>query len=78
MNEVNDKGYKHGYWEKYCPDGNLWYKGVYINGLKDGYWGKYFSNGNPWYKGHYINGKEDGYWEWYNIDSKLVLKAFHL
>jgi hypothetical protein len=43
-----------------------------------GYWEKYFSNGNPWYKGHYINGKEDGYWEWYNIDSKLVLKEFHL
>ena len=32
MNEYNDKGEKHGPWESNHINGNLWYKGNYING----------------------------------------------
>ena len=39
----NDKGQRHGLWERYHLNDNLWYKCVYINGKRNGfseyYWG---------------------------------------
>jgi antitoxin component YwqK of YwqJK toxin-antitoxin module len=37
---------RHGYWERYHPNGNLWWKGNYINGEPDGYWEWYDPNSN--------------------------------
>ena len=45
MNTYNDKGEKHGPWEKYHDNGNLWYKKNYINGKKHGPCEVYHSNG---------------------------------
>ena len=42
----NEKGEKHGYWETYYFNGNLWYKGHYKNGIREGYWKWYYSNGD--------------------------------
>ena len=28
----------HGYWELYLPNGQLWYKGNFVNGNKVSYW----------------------------------------
>ena len=30
--------FRHGIWIRYTPNGNLWYKGHYINDIKYGYW----------------------------------------
>jgi len=34
---TNNKGERHGYWEWYWADGNLWYKRFYHNGKRVGY-----------------------------------------
>jgi antitoxin component YwqK of YwqJK toxin-antitoxin module len=50
----NDKGERHGYWEKYYLNGNLWYKGNYVNGNRHGYWEWYHDNGQLDSKIYYI------------------------
>jgi antitoxin component YwqK of YwqJK toxin-antitoxin module len=74
MNKLNDKNQRHGYWETYWSNGQLWYKGNYINGYKDGYWESYYSNGQLKSKGNYINGNEIGYW----INNINYKTEFHL
>ena len=62
----NESDKQHGYWESYWNNGNLWYKGNYVDGKQHGYWEIYYDNGNLSYKGNYVDGKEHGYWEeWY-------------
>jgi antitoxin component YwqK of YwqJK toxin-antitoxin module len=50
----NDKGERHGYWEYYYLNGNLWYKGNYVNGNRHGYWEWYHDNGQLDSKIYYI------------------------
>ncbi len=50
----NEKGERHGYWEKYYLNGNLWYKGNYVNGNRHGYWEWYHDNGKLKDKIYYI------------------------
>ena len=52
MNQRNDNGERHGYWEDYHSNGQLGCKGHYDNGDHIGYWECYYSNGQLWYKGH--------------------------
>ncbi len=79
MNEYNDKGLKEGYWERYYSNGNLNYRGNYINDTKNGYWEvHYYVNGNLCRSGNYINDNKNGYWEMYEIDGNLIEKEFHL
>jgi antitoxin component YwqK of YwqJK toxin-antitoxin module len=59
---TNNQDQPHGYWESYWSNGQLRYKGNYINGKEDGYWEVYHSNGQLRYKGNYINGIKDGLW----------------
>jgi len=33
----NDKNEHHGYWERYYINGEVWYKGFYVNGKVNGY-----------------------------------------
>jgi len=44
----NNKNQRHGYWERYWDDGDLWYKGFYNNGKRVGYseWHNYNNNYN--------------------------------
>ena len=37
-NQLNNKGEKHGYWEFYYHNFNIWTKGYYINGRRNGCW----------------------------------------
>ena len=61
INLFNAKGEKHGYWESYYDNGNLWYKGNYVDGKEHGYWESYYYNGNLYYKGFYDMGEEVDY-----------------
>ena len=74
INLYNEKGEKHGYWEYYFDNGQLDYKGSYLNGEMHGYWESYWSNGQLLYKGSCLNGKRHGYWESYWRNGKLDFK----
>jgi len=50
----NDKGQAHGYWERYYSNGNICYKGNYLNGDKIGYWEYYILNGELMAKEYFI------------------------
>jgi antitoxin component YwqK of YwqJK toxin-antitoxin module len=75
INLYNEKGEKHGYWERYYGNGRLWYKGNYVDGREHGYWEVYFDNGRLDYKGNYLNGKKHGYWEDYYDNGQLAYKG---
>jgi antitoxin component YwqK of YwqJK toxin-antitoxin module len=80
MNQLNEKGQRHGYCKIYHNNGNIWYKGFFKNDLRHGYWERYWSNGNLLSKGNYNNGEPDGYWEWYcyNNNGSIIEKEFYL
>ena len=73
----NENCNPHGYWESYYENGNLWYKGNYVDGNRHGSWESYYSNGNLAFKGNYVDGKEHGYWEGYYSNGKLWHKGFY-
>ncbi len=76
MNEYNNNGLKEGYWEHYWSNGNLMYKGNYINNIRNGYCEIYEPNGKLSRKGYFVNNKLHGYWEEYN--GELSDKEFYL
>jgi antitoxin component YwqK of YwqJK toxin-antitoxin module len=77
INLYNAKGERHGYWEEYRSNGNLWYKGNFVDGKQHGYWGIYYDNGNLSYKGTYVDGNPHGYWEYYYSNGNLSSKGFY-
>ena len=79
MNQYNDKGQRHGPWERYWSNGNPWYKTNYINGNEHGLCEDYYcSNGNLSYKANYVNGKEHGLSERYSSNGKLYFKQYYI
>ena len=50
MNQFNENNQKDGYWEYYYPNGELAYKGNFINGQRNGYWEGYYFNGQIYKK----------------------------
>ena len=62
MNKRNEKNQRHGPWEKYWVNGQLYWKGTYLNGIHHGLWESYRDNGKLLYKGSFINGIQIGYW----------------
>ena len=78
INQINEENNRHGYWEHYGVDGNLFFKGHYDNGVMIGYWECYHGNGNLLYKGNYDNnGNRIGYWEWYYDNGELEEQIFY-
>ena len=45
INRYNRNGEKHGLWEHYFENGNLYSIGLYKNGMRSGNWEFYYSNG---------------------------------
>ena len=78
MNKYNDKGEKHGPWEKYHDNVNLMYKENWVNGKAHGIYERYYSNGNLWFKACYSNGKNDGVLVLYNFVVELNLKRYFI
>ena len=54
ISTYNEQSEKHGYWEWYYKNGQLWDKGNYINGKRHGYWEFYYRNGQLKSKTYYI------------------------
>ncbi len=75
INLYNDKGEKHGYWEIYFSNGQLFYKGNFVDGYEHGYWERYYYDGQLEYTGNYVNGNKHGYWEVYWENGQLSYKG---
>ncbi len=54
ITSYNEKGEAHGYWERYWDNGQLWFKGNYVNGKQHGYFERYWDNGQLDSKIYYI------------------------
>ena len=50
----NENNQPHGYWERYYSNGQLMYKGNYVDGKPHGYWEEYYNNGKLNYKTYFI------------------------
>ena len=65
IKQYNEAGDADGYWEIYYSNGQLDFKGTYINGLRHGLWETYLFNGELYFKGRYEIGKPVGYWVYF-------------
>jgi antitoxin component YwqK of YwqJK toxin-antitoxin module len=74
----NEKGEPHGYWEEYFPNGQLMFKGNFVDGKQHGYLERYYTNGQLCYKGNYVNGERHGYWAWYHNSGQLELIIYFI
>ena len=74
MNELNDKGQRHGYWITEYNKLN------YYNGTIHGKYEFYHDKGKTILcrMGLYDMGRRVGYWVLYNNSNQLTLKVFHL
>jgi antitoxin component YwqK of YwqJK toxin-antitoxin module len=50
----NENNQPHGYFEYYYDNGELYYKGNYVNGIRHGYWEGYNYNGELENKTYHI------------------------
>jgi len=62
INQYDKKGFRHGPWEDYYPNGQLASKGEYKNGKKHGVWEEYYYSGGFYYVGEFKKGKSIGIW----------------
>jgi len=58
INLYNEKGKKHGVWELYYGNGQLSFRGNYVNGKRHGVWESFWSNGELCYRKEYNMGEE--------------------
>jgi len=73
----NANGERHGDWIVYWDNGELFYKGSFINNKRHGDWIDYYHNGQLDYKGSYINGKRVGMWKEWNFDTNEYDNIFY-
>jgi antitoxin component YwqK of YwqJK toxin-antitoxin module len=74
----NKQGQQHGCWETYFDNGQLCYKGLFINNDKFGYHESYFIDGKLHWRGHYNNNELCGYHEHYwNNESIKIDKVYY-
>jgi antitoxin component YwqK of YwqJK toxin-antitoxin module len=78
MNQFNERGEKHGPWEQYHDNGNLWYKGEYVNDEYHGPWQFYYSHGSLNGLIQFSYGNQVGYYIHYRISGELNDKEFYL
>ena len=58
INLYNEKGERHGVWEDYYDNGQLRYRGNYVNGIEHGICESYYSSGQLCYRKEYNMGEE--------------------
>lgn len=62
INQRDENGIRHGPWEDYYNNGQLWLNGEYNHGKNQGLWELYYTDGETMGKGGYKNHKERGLW----------------
>jgi antitoxin component YwqK of YwqJK toxin-antitoxin module len=78
MNQFNDINERDGMWEKYDINGQIRYRGSYVNGKRTGFWEHYWLGGDLIWNGCYVEDIPHGYWEIRDFKSRLFEKEFHL
>ena len=78
MNNYNENNQRHGPWEDYWSNGQIFWKGDYLNGNKNGLFETYFDNGQLYWKGKYKNGEWHGLYESYYEDGQLESLEFYI
>ena len=74
MNEYNDKGQRHGYWEYDTIKIN--YSNGHRHGTIESYWNE--EKTMLFFKGNYNMNKETGYWKEWCSNGELRIKEFYL
>jgi len=69
------KGKIEGPWVIYHDNGQLWYKGLFMDGNEEGPWFEYHDNGQLGEKGNYKDGKKHGPWVGYYDNGQLKRKG---
>ena len=64
--------------EKYNKDGELLYKGEYLNGDKYGMWEEYNDSGILIFKGKYVFGKKNGKAEEYDVKINQTIQVEYI
>ena len=77
LNQKDAQGLKQGLWVHHWLNGNLDWKGSYLDGEPTGAWESYWLTGNLWLKGSYLKGKEIGTWERYDEDGTLIKVIYY-
>lgn len=67
------EGMRTGTWKHYYPDGQLAFKGSYVDGIPDSKHIWYHKNGKRKKQGSYIVGMREGTWNYYNYEGQLIL-----
>ena len=71
-------GEKNGMGKEYYKNGNLKYKGEYLNGKRNGKGKECYEDGVLQYEGEYLNGKRNGKGKEYNKDRELIYEGEYL
>lgn len=58
----NNNGQADGYWKQYYSNGQLAFKGNFVDGKRHGYWEAYYEDGTLAFKGYFKNAKQIGLW----------------
>ena len=72
-----DTAYKNGVLECYYRNGQICFKGTYVNGNYHGLWEWYHSDGKICYSGNYNNDRKCGIWKYYNEDGTIEKQVFY-
>jgi antitoxin component YwqK of YwqJK toxin-antitoxin module len=80
INHYDPDGRKRGIWCDFFTNGQLYFKGDYVNDEMVGYWEFYYTDGKLQSKGLYKNGLKEGEWKYYhNYDNgKLWYKDYYV
>lgn len=76
-NQFNAEGKMEGYWEEYYSNGQIYFKGVYLNGIEHGRCKWYDRNGKLSLTGYFKNGEDHGWWKWYDRE-ELIESIFYV
>jgi antitoxin component YwqK of YwqJK toxin-antitoxin module len=74
----DNNGILNGKCMSYDRNGNIEYKGQFINGEMDGEWIDYSQNGNVRTIGKYKNSEMEGEWISYNNDGTILFTYNHI
>ena len=74
---VLDGGEKHGLFEQYYKNGQLFITGYYENGQREGLWEEYRESGLLMKKVNYKNGQREGRFEQYHKNLQLFITGYY-
>jgi hypothetical protein len=66
---------RHGPWQAWHDDGQLWEAGTYYEGEEHGLWEWWYANGQPQARGEYDEGRRVGPWTYYHENGVVMAQG---